>query len=369
MLIRTQGRWYALMLGALLATACGDEELDDYDGNSGPIVTPDTGVISTVDASTPPATTADTGTTPVPPVNNTRDTGTNSAIDAGQSGNPIPQTPADAGDAGAVVTGDGGSVDGGGGLKPGMCCPDGDCICRGDAPAGLTRGNGQYMTMSYSISAGLVFYPVNAEPPFAAVALADGLGGSGGRSGQTAGWGPFYASHGIVAIITTTGSGDQPQVRGMKLGGAIAALKAENTKSGGPLFGKLAGRYGTSGYSMGGGGTTHASAADPTLKTSVGLAAWQPTGRNVKVPTLFLCGASDSTAPCSMSSSAYGQIAEPTPKMWSRLSASHIGFGSPTIDGGKAGQYALAFQKVFLEGDTRWRSVLLGVPNQGTNIK
>ena len=32
----------------------------------------------------------------------------------------------------------------------------------------------------------------------------------------------------------------------------------ENTKNGSPLFGKLSGRYGTSGFSMGGGGTTYA---------------------------------------------------------------------------------------------------------------
>ena len=56
---------------------------------------------------------------------------------------------------------------------------------------------------------------------------------------------------------------------------------------------------------MGGGGTTIASGTDPTLKTSVGLAAWGPNGANVQVPTLLLCGASDTTAPCSMSQGAY----------------------------------------------------------------
>ena len=61
----------------------------------------------------------------------------------------------------------------------------------------------------------------------------------------------------------------------------IDAIASENTKSGSPLNGKLAGRYGTSGYSMGGGGTTLASVSEPTLRSSLGLAPWEPTGENV----------------------------------------------------------------------------------------
>src|SRR4030095_14869831 len=104
-------------------------------------------------------------------------------------------------------------------------------------------------------------------------------------------------------------------LRATKLLAAITALKAENTRSGSPLYGKLAGRYGTSGYSMGGGGTTIATTQDSTLLSSVGLAAWAPTGSGVQVPTLLLCGSSDTTAPCSMSQTAYGQIPTSTPKM------------------------------------------------------
>src|SRR6185295_15252203 len=89
---------------------------------------------------------------------------------------------------------------------------------------------------------------------------------------EMAPWGPFYASHGIVTVVTNTLPTDIPDIRGTKLLDAITQLKAENTKSGSALFGKLAGRYGTSGYSMGGGGTTIASGKDSTLLTSIGLA-------------------------------------------------------------------------------------------------
>jgi dienelactone hydrolase len=127
------------------------------------------------------------------------------------------------------------------------------------------------------------------------------------------------------------------------------------------LNGKLAGRYGTSGYSMGGGGTTLASVTDPSLKSSVGLAPWTPVGENISVPTLLLCGASDGTAPCSMADGAYTAIPATTPKMMVTIAGTaHLDWFGPTdAGGGVSGETALAFQKVFLEGDERWRPFLL----------
>jgi len=174
-------------------------------------------------------------------------------------------------------------------------------------------------------------------------------------------WGPFYASHGIVTVVTNTLGTDGPDIRATKLLAAITQLKAENTKSGSPLNGKLAGRYGTSGYSMGGGGTTLASSTDPTLRTSVALAPWGGNGTGVKVPTLLLCGSADGTAPCSMSESVYPAIDANTPKMMVSIAgANHFAWFNPTAAGsGNSGETALAFQKVFLEGDERWRPFLL----------
>lgn len=244
------------------------------------------------------------------------------------------------------------------GTGRGECCASGDCLCHGPAPSGLTSKNGPFKTATFTISTGTVHYPVDADPPFAAVALCGGFLNTGP---EMASWGPFYASHGIVTVITTTTGADFPDVRATKLLAAIDALKAENTKSGSPLFGVLAGRYGTSGYSMGGGGTTLASSRDAGLKSSVGLAPWAPTGSGVTVPTLLLCGSSDGTAPCSMSRDAYGGIAASTPKMMVSIpSATHFNwFGPDQAGGGISGETALAFQKVFLEGDERWKPFLL----------
>lgn len=253
----------------------------------------------------------------------------------------------------------------------GTCCVDGDCLCHGDPPSELSVRPGPYKTATFMVPEGTVVYPTDAEPPFAAVALCGGFTNTGP---EMADWGPFYASYGIVTIITSTLGTDTPDIRATKLLAAIAALKMENTKSGSALSGKLSERYGTSGYSMGGGGTTLASADMAMLKTSVGLAAWGGNGAGVAVPTLLLCGASDTTAPCSMTQGVYTGIAEPTPKMMISIQgATHFSWFGPTGAGnGVSGEYALAFQKVFLEGDERWKPLLLAAPPRAmatTNIE
>jgi hypothetical protein len=228
-----------------------------------------------------------------------------------------------------------------------------------------TSKTGPYKTASFPMTTGTVYYPTDADPPFAGVSICPGFLNTGP---EMAPWGPFYASWGIVTVVTTTGALDLPQIRGNELVAAINELKKQNTMSSSPLNGKLAGRYGTSGYSMGGGGTTFASEADPTMKTSVGLAAWGPDGFTVKTPTLFICSDADTVASCTGTNSSYGAIPSPTPKMILDIPGeSHFNWFSPTdTPMGESGAYALAFQKVFLEGDTRWLSALKSKPWAGT---
>lgn len=277
-------------------------------------------------------------------------------------------------DAGGDASGgdDAAALDGAGSdAGAGACCADGDCLCRGPAPTALTSSSGAFTTARFTISAGTVHYPTNAEPPFAAIAICGGYTNTGP---EMAPWGAFYASHGIVTIVVNTLGSDQPAARASKLLGAIAALKAANLDSGSPLFGAMADRYGTSGYSLGGGGTTLASVQDPSLRTSIGLAPYSGVGTGVQVPTLLLCGQSDSTAPCSMAQGDYGEIPGVTAKMLLTIpGASHFSWFGPTNAGsGLSGKYALAFQKVFLEGDERWKPLLLTAPGgaavQTTNI-
>ncbi|HTU63480.1 MAG TPA: hypothetical protein VMF89_33690, partial [Polyangiales bacterium] len=193
--------------------------------------------------------------------------------------------------AGSVATVGGSSAgsagSGGSGSTPsagaGMCCDDGDCLCHGPAPSELTAGAGPYKVERARVTSGTLHYPTDAEPPLAAVVLCGGFLNTGPEMDS---WGPMYASHGIVTVIVTTDGADIPEIRATRLLAAIDELKMLNGDSSSPLSGKLSGRYGTSGYSMGGGGTTIASGQNAEVKTSIGLAPWGGSGNNVKAATL-----------------------------------------------------------------------------------
>jgi pimeloyl-ACP methyl ester carboxylesterase len=246
----------------------------------------------------------------------------------------------------------------------GECCADGDCVCHGPDPTELTNRNGSFSTDSIAVDTGTLFYPTDAEPPFAGLAIAAGFLNTGR---EILDWGEFFASHGIVTLVTTTTGADFPDVRATKLGRSIEELKSLNAESGNPLSGAMSGRYGTSGYSMGGGGTTIAATNDKTLLSSVGLAPWAPVGRDIVTPTLLMCGSTDGTAPCSMADGAYAELPDSTPKMLVVLpGVGHLTWLSGPAAPDIGGALALAFMKLYLEGDERWRPVLLSADGDVT---
>ena len=245
---------------------------------------------------------------------------------------------------------------GAGGTGTPTCCPT--CLCRGPAPTGLTSATGPFGTLNYTLASGRVFHPTNAGPPFASVVIITRAGSSAPELGA---WGSFYASHGIVTFLVVATLAEQPPANATQLLEALEQLKAENTRSGSPLFGKLSDRFGIAGYSSAAGGATLASSKAPTLKSSVNMAVWGGNGSGVQVPTLLLCGEADPVAPCSMSEEVYAAIPASTPKMMMSIGgANHFSWFSPTGAGsGMSGEVALAFHKVFLEGDERYRPFLL----------
>lgn len=228
---------------------------------------------------------------------------------------------------------------------------------------------GPFKTATLRALTGTIHYPTDAEPPFAGVAVCAGFLNTGP---EVDAWGALYASYGIVTNVTSTGGGDLPDYRAQLLLGAIKTLKDENTKAGSPLMGKMSDRYGTSGYSMGGGGTTIATSSDQTLKTSVGMAPWGGVAINVKTPTLLFCGTADIVAACGMAEGVYAGITAPTPKILVTLAGTdHLAWVGSAVGpgGGAAAKLALAFQKVYLEGDTRWLPLLKMMPTGVQSVK
>jgi dienelactone hydrolase len=279
--------------------------------------------------------------------------------------------------AGGSFVGAGGSFVGAGGqVGTGTCCPG--CYCRGPDPTQQSAtAPGPYQTQSYtsgfrdgpSFLGGTIYYPTgNAAPPYAAVVVCPGWTA---LQATIAGWGPFLASHGIVTMtIDTNTTGDSVVQRAAALLDALDSLKAENTRPGSPLNGKMSpDRYGLMGWSMGGGGTWIDAAKHPELKSAISLAGHDATagGANIAagttVPSFMFCGATDTPilGGGGQSQGVYAVIPATTPKMlYEMANEGHFSWGTPTTtNGGALGRYALAFQKVFLEGDVRYRSLLL----------
>jgi dienelactone hydrolase len=150
---------------------------------------------------------------------------------------------------------------------------------------------------------------------------------------------------------------------------ALDSLKSENTRSGGPLMGKLdTGRMGLMGWSMGGGGTWIDANTHPELKTAITLAGHIVTApggtgaiKTISVPTLMFAGQTDTAIlGGGMSQPIYTQIPDSVPKMLYEISGlGHDAGNNPANNSKNVGLYGLSWQKVFLEGDQRYKQFLL----------
>eukprot|EP00310_Coccolithus_braarudii_P022393 CAMPEP_0183333594 /NCGR_PEP_ID=MMETSP0164_2-20130417/2472_1 /TAXON_ID=221442 /ORGANISM="Coccolithus pelagicus ssp braarudi, Strain PLY182g" /LENGTH=334 /DNA_ID=CAMNT_0025502571 /DNA_START=249 /DNA_END=1253 /DNA_ORIENTATION=- len=138
------------------------------------------------------------------------------------------------------------------------------------------------------------------------------VGGQGCGEQAMAAWGPFYASHGIVAMTVGTPAPwkDPPGARCRALLDASLALQSEHERAGSVLQGRLdVSRRAVQGFSLGGGGAQLAAMSDQTLKCAIALCPhdgieWWPTPQTLSfpvepsssVPVLIICGNRDTLA-------------------------------------------------------------------------
>lgn len=210
----------------------------------------------------------------------------------------------------------------------------------------------------------VVYYPTDAKPPFAAVAFSPGFTAT--KESYQDFLGPLYASHGIVLLLTTpTSTGDFPQQRADDLKAALEVLKAENTRAGSPLQGKIAtDRLGVTGHSMGGGGTLWAANSLGTqIKAALPLQPWQPgqSFNRIAVPTLFIAAQNDTIAGnASNSYTHYRSIPASVPKYFVEFAGASHFLTSNNRGSNYPGQskYMVAFLKAYLEDDQRYLEVL-----------
>ncbi len=247
-------------------------------------------------------------------------------------------------------------------------CPSG-AICRSEEAPGAYSGDGPFRTANYSLPRSAtpadttVFYPTNATPPFSGIVFCPPYTAT---QSMFRAWGPWFASHGIVLVtMNTRTTMDQVDSRDDQQRRVLDALKAENSRSASPLNGKLdTSRIGAMGWSMGGGATWINSAQYPGLKTAMSLAGHNATamdpdskGRNTKCPILLMNGATDATILGGMGQSdgVYRNVPSNLPKVFYEVrGVGHMTWGTPTQAGRPSAEISLAFQKAFLDGDTRW---------------
>lgn len=208
-----------------------------------------------------------------------------------------------------------------------------------------------------------IHYPEGLEGPLPAVSIVPGF-----VSPQSSikPWGPFLASHGIIAMtIGTNSPSDPPPTRANALLDALETVKSENTREGSPLKGKVdAMRLGVMGWSMGGGGSLIAAQRTPTLKAAISMCGWNPGGTypNMKVPSLMFAATSDPLAG-GQASGFYRSIPESTPKLIFEVQGGSHGYANnPSGHGSKVGLFGLSWLKTYLVGDERYKKFLTQKP-------
>jgi dienelactone hydrolase len=252
-------------------------------------------------------------------------------------------------------------------------------VQRGAAPTlASTVAQGPYTVMSYTsgfadspaYGAATVYYPTPFEAtPFAAIA---GVTGFVSTQASIAEWCTWLASHGFIVInVDTNSTSDQPTVRADALYGAIETLRLENTRSDGPLLGHVRTTHmGIFGWSMGGGGAIEAADEHPDLKAVMCLSPWtgstlRPTNR---VPALVLgASAASDTLAADMPELLYNSFPSTTPRLlFLAADGGHNLASKPSSLSWEFGRYGLAWFRVFLDGDLRYRQFLTTTPTAAT---
>ena len=122
-------------------------------------------------------------------------------------------------------------------------------------------GDGEYQVMTYTdfpdvpeFGDATIYYPVDTRGSIGGVAISPGYTE---RQSHIEWWGPRLASHGYaVLVLDTNDRRESTDLRADALIAAVRTLKAENSRNGSPLMGRIdAGKMAVMGHSMGGGGT------------------------------------------------------------------------------------------------------------------
>jgi dienelactone hydrolase len=182
---------------------------------------------------------------------------------------------------------------------------------------------------------------------------------------QQVGWlGPMLASHGfVVMVIDTLTVVDLPAARAAELSAAVNFLANQS-----PGQAKVDGdRMGLMGWSMGGGGTLEA-ADNRRVKAAIPMAPWDITAFPLlDTPTMVIACQGDVVAPPAlMAQPFYNEIRAEKAYLAVPGLANHF---CPTVANNAIAKFSVAWMKRWIDGDTRYSSVICGAGPIGARYK
>lgn len=219
-----------------------------------------------------------------------------------------------------------------------------------------------------------IYYPIDAPGRVGGVAISPGYTE---RQSHIEWWGPRLASHGfIVLTLDTNTPQDRPELRADALIAAVELMRSEDTRDGSPIRGRVdARKMAVMGHSMGGGGALIAAdRMGDDLRASIPYTPWQPEGNfsRTTAPTLLIAGSADRIAGVGDHAWPHFQsLPTSLPRVYMEFDeGDHFiadttrGADLPTI-----GRYAIAWLKLYVDGDERYRDFIFGDARTGDEGK
>ena len=253
------------------------------------------------------------------------------------------------------------------------CATAGPGISLGPAPTiASLSGDGVFEVGTYTdfpdapeFGDATIYYPLSTTMPVGGVAIAPGYTETQRHINW---WGPRLASHGYaVLVLDTNDRRERPDVRADALIAAVRILKSENHRDGSPLRGRIDdGKMAIMGHSMGGGGTLIAAHEhSDEIQAAIPFTPWQPDGvfDGITVPTLVMAGSADRVADAADHAwPHFLSIPESTTKVYMEIDGGshYIADSSRGPDLATIGRYGIAWLKLYLDGDERYRGFIYG---------
>ncbi|PJJ57160.1 dienelactone hydrolase [Mumia flava] len=237
----------------------------------------------------------------------------------------------------------------------------------GPAPNGSNiLGSGPYSVRTDGVSGWFVsgfgggdIYRPSTGSNFGAVVFSPGFTAT---ASMYSGLARRVASHGfVVLVIDTNTTLDQPDSRGRQILAGVDYL----TRSWSGRSQIDTSRVAVAGHSMGGGGTLYAAEnGGSNVKAAVALQPWHTdkTWYGVDVPTMIIGAQSDTIAPVSSHSERfYATLSGAPEKAYAELRLEdHLAANTDPDD---QGALMVSWLKRYLDGDTRYSSVLCPLPS------